>query len=94
MWLGIAGYAPERQEAGVGMNRKGANLVGMMSEERGHVSRGRVSQADPDDLRREPSPDAEALEVLIFRDDHESLGARELPDGVVRGTRTKRVQHM
>jgi hypothetical protein len=53
------------------------------TEQRSNLGGCTVAQADPDNLRRGATQDAEPMKVLIFRDEHASVLERELPDLLV-----------
>jgi len=58
--------------------------VGLEREEqRRNLTRRAVAKADPDDLWRGATHDAEPMKVFVFRHERASLLQRELPDRVV-----------
>jgi hypothetical protein len=55
------------------MGRERGNLVQADAQEARDVSRGAVSEPDPNHLRRKAVQDTQSVEILVLRDENEAL---------------------
>lgn len=75
-----SGASAEREERCLVVLYERRNLLAPVPEQSHHISSGAVAEADPDDLRREATNDAQPVKVLVLGDEDESATRSVLPD--------------